>query len=130
MTFSSKELGKAGEIIARNYLQKKGYQILAENYTPKWASFDKVEADIVAKKDDVVVFVEVKTISVNGNSNFLPEDKINFLKQKKIKKVAESFLLEKKIPLNIKWQIDTISVMINPVLKKAKIRQFKNVIAQ
>lgn len=124
---SSKNLGKTGEIIANVYLKKKGYQILAENYVPKWASFDRKEIDIVAKKENTIVFVEVKTIS--GNQNFLPEDKINFFKQKKIKKTAESFLLEKKIPLDSKWQIDTISVRINFDSKKAKIRHFQNIIS-
>lgn len=127
MNSSSKKLGKAGEIIAKNYLQKKGYQILAENYIPKWASFDRKEIDLIAKKDDVIVFVEVKTVS--ENQGFLPEDKINFLKQKKIIKVAESFLLERKIPLDTKWQIDTISVRIDPNFKKAKIRHLENTIA-
>jgi putative endonuclease len=128
INFSPKELGKVGETIAKNYLQKKGYQILAENYIPKWASFDRKEIDIVAKKDGAIVFIEVKTTSEDKNPNFVPEDKINFLKQKKIMKVAESYLLEKKIPLNSKWQIDTISVRIDPILKKAKIRHLRNVI--
>jgi len=126
MDLSSKKLGRAGEIIAKNYLQKKGYQILAENYIPKWASFDRKEVDIIAKKADIICFVEVKTVS--ENKGFLPEDKINFLKQQKIKKVAESYLLEKKIPFNTKWQIDTISVRIDPDFQKAKIRHLENTV--
>lgn len=129
MSFSSKELGKKGETIARNYLQKKGYQILAENYIPKWASFDRKEIDIIAKKGDTISFIEVKAVLESENSGFLPEDKVNFFKQKKIKKVAESYLLENKIPLDIKWQIDIISIRINPILKKAKIRHLENVIS-
>lgn len=129
MTFATKKLGNIGEAIAKNYLQKKGYQILAENYIPKWATFDKKEVDIVAKKSGIIVFVEVKTLRRTQGKTFLPEDKINFLKQKKIKKAAESFLMENKIPFDIKWQIDTISVMIDPVAKKAKIRHFENAIA-
>jgi len=68
----------------------------------------------------------VKTVS--ENKGFLPEDKINFLKQQKIKKVAESYLLEKKIPFNTKWQIDTISVRIDPDFQKAKIRHLENTV--
>ena len=129
MSFSSKELGQIGEKIAGDYLKNKGYKILAENYIPKWASFDRKEVDIIVKKADTIIFLEVKTVSEEQNPGFLPEDKINFLKQRKIKKAAESFLLEKKIPLDTKWQIDTISVRINSILKKAKIRHFQNAIA-
>jgi len=129
MGFSTKKLGDLGEKIAIDYLKTKGYQILAENYIPRWASFDRKEIDIVAKKADTIIFFEVKTLRQVQGKQFLPEDKVNFLKQKKIKKAAESFLLEKKIPLDTKWQIDIISIRINPILKKAKIRHLQNTVS-
>lgn len=129
MGFSAKKLGDLGEKIAIDYLKKKGYQILAENYIPKWASFDRKEIDIVARKADTMIFFEVKTLRQVQGKQFLPEDKVNFLKQKKIKKAAESFLLEKKISLDTKWQIDIISIRINSILKKAKIRHLQNTVS-
>ena len=49
-------LGIKGEDIAADHLKKSGYRILFRNW--KWG---KHEVDIIAEKDDMVVFVEVKT---------------------------------------------------------------------
>jgi len=126
MVSITRETGDLGEKIARNYLKRKGYKILTKNYIPGWLSFDKKEIDIVAEKEDTLCFFEVKTLT--ENRDFLPEDKIDFLKQRKIKKAAESYLLENKIPLDKKWQIDIISIKIDFKAKKAKVSHFKNAI--
>ena len=52
----SHNLGIKGEEIAAEHLKKSGYKILFRNW--KWG---KNEIDIVAEKDNTVVFVEVKT---------------------------------------------------------------------
>lgn len=52
----SHDLGIKGEEIAADYLTNKGYKILFRNW--KWG---KNEVDIIAEKDDMVAFVEVKT---------------------------------------------------------------------
>jgi putative endonuclease len=135
----TKKLGNLGEKIAVNFLKKKGYKILDKNYIPKWLRGpEKKEIDIIAKprrnvsdilrgkKDDVIHFVEVKTLSGN-NQTFLPEDKVNFLKQRKIIKAAQSYLLEKKISPETKWQVDVIAIKIDLRLKKAKIKHLKNI---
>jgi len=128
---NSKKLGILGEKIAENYLEKKGYQILDKNYSSKFISGPKRgEIDVVAKKSDVISFVEVKTLTNNSGERFSaisPEEKVDFQKKRKIIKIAESWLMEKKIPLDSKWQIDVISVRINLENKKARILHFKNV---
>ena len=48
--------GKWGEELATNYLRERGYQIVFRNFYSKYG-----ELDIVAKKNHVLVFVEVKT---------------------------------------------------------------------
>lgn len=125
--FLTKKIGDLGEKIARDYLKKRGYQILAKNYVPKWLGFDKKEIDIVAEKENTISFIEVKTLV--GSKNFLPEEKVNSLKKRKILKAAESFLLENKISLDKKWQIDIISIKIDLNSKKAKISHLKNVVS-
>jgi len=52
----SHNLGQKGEELAADHLEKAGYKILFRNW--KWG---KHEIDIIAEKDDMVVFVEVKT---------------------------------------------------------------------
>ena len=127
--FSSKETGRIGEDIACRYLKNKGHRILERNYVPKWKTFSREEVDIICEKDRTIIFVEVKTVIDKGGYNFLPEDKINFTKQQKIMKVAESYLLEKKIPLDRKWQVDAISVLISSDKKKAKVRHLENAVS-
>ncbi len=146
----TKRLGNFGERVACYYLENKGYKILDRNYSRKWVQGpQKGEIDIVAKprrnvfdtlwgkKDNTISFIEVKTLQqVQGKQKtsaqgggYLPEDKVNFQKQKQLIKIAQDWLSEKKIPLESKWQIDIISIKINLSSKKAKIRHLKNAIS-
>ncbi len=53
---SHNDLGREGERIATEYLEREGYRIIARNYV-----FQKAEIDIVALKDNVLAAIEVKT---------------------------------------------------------------------
>jgi len=53
-----KSLGRAGEVVARVYLEKDGYRILGENFRKRGG-----EIDLVVAKGKMLVFVEVKTRS-------------------------------------------------------------------
>jgi putative endonuclease len=69
------DLGKLGEELAIDFLEKNGYEILETNWV-----FDKAEIDIIAQKNGILAIVEVKTRS---SIEFgLPQD---FVKPKKIK---------------------------------------------
>jgi len=129
MDSDSKKLGILGEKIAQRYLEEKGYQILDRNYSSKFVSGpQRGEIDIVAKKSDIISFVEVKALEDSGEPFAIsPEEKFNLAKKRKIIKMAESWLMEKKIPFDSKWQIDVISIKINLGNKKAKILYFSNV---
>ena len=81
--------GKQGEIIATNYLKKKKYKIIETNYTNKIG-----EIDIIAKKEDEIVFIEVKSRS---STKFgLPNEAVNITKQNKIHNVALYYLQTKQ----------------------------------
>ncbi|PJE69542.1 MAG: endonuclease [Candidatus Staskawiczbacteria bacterium CG10_big_fil_rev_8_21_14_0_10_38_10] len=126
----SKKLGDLGEKIACRYLENKGYKILDRNYKRKWASGpQKGEIDIIVQKSGVISFVEVKSLRSAQGELYLPEDRVDFKKQRKLIRLAENWLSERKTPLESKWQIDVIGISINPILKKAKIRHFKNAIS-
>jgi len=126
---TSKKLGILGEKIAEEYLKKKGYQILDKNYSSKFVSGpQRGEIDIVAKKSDIISFVEVKALEDSGEPSAIsPEEKFNLQKKRKIVKMAEGWLIEKKISFDSKWQIDVISIKINLGDRKAKILYFENV---
>lgn len=130
----AKELGNYGEKIASLYLEKKGYRILEKNYVKEWSSVLKGEIDIIAKKKDVIVFIEVKSLQQIQtkqqppvlNRGFSPEDRVNFKKQKQLIKLSQVWLHENKFPLDSKWQIDIISVRVDFESKKAGVQHFKN----
>jgi putative endonuclease len=125
----SKKLGILGEKIAENYLRKKGYKILEKNYSPSFISGPNIgEVDLIAKKQDVIVFVEVKTLKENYLQDFSPEMKVNYQKQRKIIKTAQSYVLAKKLFSETKWQIDVISIIVDFEKRKAKIKHFENAI--
>lgn len=53
-----RKTGDLGEDIAAMFLVKQGFSVVERNYLRKWG-----EIDIIAKKDGVLYFVEVKTVS-------------------------------------------------------------------
>ncbi len=85
MTLATKNLGNAGENFAANYLESRGYKIIARNFRVRSA-----EIDIIAEIGGVIVFVEVKTRS--NIRHGLPAEAVNFRKQKKIIEAASVFL--------------------------------------
>jgi len=125
----TKQIGILGEKIAEKYLKDKGYQILDRNYSTNFKSGPlRGEIDIVAKKENILSFIEVKTLAGAQVAFFRPEEKVNFLKQRKIVKAAQAWLMEKKIPLDNKWRIDVIAIKIDLINKKARLRHFKNAV--
>lgn len=115
------EIGQLGEKIAKFYLKKKGYQILAQNFKNKWG-----EIDLIASKKDLITFFEIKTILTK--EGFFAEDKISTTKKKQLLKLAQIYLAQKKIPPNTPFQIDILAVEIDPLFQKAKIKHFENAI--
>lgn len=80
--------GKKGEIKAVLFFKKHGYKILETNFKNKIG-----EIDIIAEKDGVIVFIEVKNRSTYRFGR--PIEAVDFRKQNKIKKVAEIYLMIK-----------------------------------
>jgi putative endonuclease len=101
--FEPKEIGKKGESIAAGYLSENGYEIIEKNY-----KYGKGEIDIIAGRDDVLVFVEVKT---RQNLEFgPPELAVNLQKQRQIKKIAKAYLYKNQIS-NLDCRIDLIAIV-------------------
>lgn len=79
--------GKRSEIIASNYLKKKGYKILETNYKN-----DIGEIDVIAKDKDYIVFVEVKARTSQKFGH--PFEAIDEEKQRKIHAVASLYMVK------------------------------------
>ncbi len=97
-------LGKEGERIAKEFLRRKGFSILQENYRTPFG-----EIDIIAREKDVIVFVEVKT---RADLTFgSPFEAVNRRKKEKIKNVALCYMkrLKKECPA----RFDVLSINID-----------------
>jgi len=122
---NSKEIGNLGEKTAEKYLKEKGYKILEKNFKRKWG-----EIDIIAKKKNKLIFFEVKALQQTPEEIFLPEDKVDFKKKRRLRKIAQIYLSEKKMPLESAYQIDILAIRLplSGELNKAKIKHFENAI--
>ncbi len=96
------DLGKLGEELAVDFLQKNGYEILETNWI-----FQKAEIDIIAQKENVLAVVEVKTRS---SIEFgLPQD---FVKPKKIQllvKAVNEYVISNDLDVEVRFDIIAIS---------------------
>jgi putative endonuclease len=98
------DLGKKGEVLAKEFLLLKNYELLEENWR-----FGKAEIDLIAMYKDILVFVEVKTRSTIAFGK--PEEFVSAQKQNMITYAAPRYM-EK---INHDWAIrfDIISVVFN-----------------
>lgn len=101
------EVGNVGERAARDYLTSRGFSVLARNFKRKVG-----EIDIVAEKDKVIHFVEVKTSRYFSGTAFLPEIRVNRRKIDRLKRTCQIYLAETKAPDDQHWQIDVISAIL------------------
>lgn len=88
------KLGKFGEDFACEYLRQQGYEIVHRNFRCRIG-----EIDIIAIKQDVLSFIEVKTRS--STTYGTPAEAVNLAKQKKIYRCAELYMQSKDIISNM-----------------------------
>lgn len=95
------DLGRIGEEKAVSFLEANGYQILETNWR-----YDKAEIDIIAKKENNLAVIEVKTRS---SLDFgLPQD---FVKPKKIQllvKAINEYVVSHDMDVTIRFDIIAI----------------------
>jgi putative endonuclease len=92
------DLGKIGEELAVDYLKQNGYEILETNFTAH-----KAEIDIIARKNDWLIVVEVKTrSSVDFGS---PEDFVSKKKIKLLVKAIDEYVEQSGLDLEIRFDI-------------------------
>ena len=103
---SHNELGKWGEDIAANYLERLGYTILERD----WKSGHR-DLDIIAQEGDSVVFVEVKT---RRNRLFTdPEIAVDYQKIRHLQQAANHYIKYRHIDNDIRFDIITVVGTMN-----------------
>lgn len=97
-------IGREGEEIVTDYLLKNNYKIIERNFECR-----EGEIDIIAKDEDEIVFIEVKT---RTNLEYgLPSEAVNKIKQNHMKRVIRYYLYKNKLE-NSFVRIDVIEVRI------------------
>lgn len=96
------ELGKTGEQLAVNYLISKGYKIVERNWR-----FQKAEIDIIARKAEMLISVEVKTRSTKNFGN--PQDFVNPKKIKLMVSAMNEYILNKDLDIELRFDIIAIT---------------------
>ena len=117
MTSHNQRVGAWGEDSAARYVENRGYQVIARNIRTPYG-----EIDIVAKLNDVHIFIEVKTLT--SSKNFYPEHNITARKREHMTNAALHYATENEIN---QWQIDVIAVEGQPG-KDPIFTHFENVV--
>jgi putative endonuclease len=128
-TSKNQKIGEIGEKLACVFLMKRGFEIIETNYTIKAG-----EIDIVAKKNKVWRFIEVKSVSrvtLDGvsdeTSGFRPEENMHPKKIQRFVRTVEYYRIVKDLGEE-DFQIDLALVYINQVDKKGKVVLMENVV--
>lgn len=98
------EIGKLGEQLACEYLTNKGYAILETNWR-----LGRLEADIIAYKEGVIVMVEVKTRTSQSFGE--PEEFVTAAKQQACIRLANAYMRTNWRDEEVRF--DIISVVIS-----------------
>jgi len=117
------EMGRLGERLASEFLAKKGYRILARNFRTRFG-----EIDLIAAKDGVLVFVEVK-LKIGDNFGPNPEEMIDKKKVQQIEKTAQSFLMENPEDGSRyeSLRIDAVCIVLDAGGQVKRISQYENI---
>jgi putative endonuclease len=98
------ELGELGEDLAVEELKKNGYEIVERNWRYK-----KAEIDIIARKNEVLAIVEVKTRSSDYFGD--PQDFVNTKKIKMLVEAVNEYVNSKDLEVEVRF--DIIAIIIN-----------------
>lgn len=115
-------IGNRGEAAAIKFLKKKGYKILERNYTALGA-----EIDIIARKDNLTAFIEVKTRNLKylGYKEARPGSSVTAEKQRKIIKAAGYYQSHNRSDTRLR--LDVIEVYTEGDGRLNKIKEIKHI---
>jgi putative endonuclease len=122
MTKERIRVGKVGEIVAQAYLEELGYTIIDVNYRCPIG-----EIDIVARDEDTVVLVEVRTKTSRAYGS--PEESINQEKARRLRRLA-LYYLQSKRQNETRSRIDLLAVILTKeTLEVRNIRHIKGILS-
>lgn len=117
-----RKFGDWGEEQASLFLMRLGYQILARNFYAFGG-----ELDIVARQEEVVCFIEVKTRVYNntGYGEDSAERAVDYLKLKKMVMAAKQYCQQTRIDMyNTEIRFENVSVYVNRGNQLVKFKKY------
>ncbi len=117
-------IGNLGEREAARFLRKSKYKIIKKNYTACGS-----EIDIIAEKDGITAFVEVKTRNVKslGGKEARPASSVTGEKQRKIIRAAAYYIAHNRPDTRMRF--DVIEVYTEGEGKATKVKEIKHLIS-
>ena len=100
-----KNTGKIGELIAQQYLESCGYRLLEKNFSCRSG-----EIDIIANKNNIMIFLEVKTRTSDLYGK--PIESIGINKVNRIRKISNIYMARSEIFQHFDIRFDVISIFI------------------
>ena len=97
-------VGRLGERLAKRHLEANSFNIVETNYRASGG-----EIDLIAEKDEILVFVEVRTRRSQGFGS--PEESVTPRKRAHLVAAAEEYLQAANAE-NREWRIDVVAVEI------------------
>jgi putative endonuclease len=129
MNTTKKTIGNLGEDLACRFLKRKRFEIIERNYRKKWG-----EIDIIAKRDELIHFIEVKSVSRENlrevsheTGGFRPEDNVHPWKLQRLARTIQTYLSEKRID-SADWQFDVITAYIDTKNLVSRVTMLENII--
>lgn len=113
-----RRIGNIGERAAARMLWRRGYRVLARNYAAVGA-----EIDIIARRADTVVFVEVKTRTLGHEDPREPRPASAVTPQKQRRLITTAKFFMGTQPKGYRLRFDVIEVLLD---EKKRVRQIKH----
>lgn len=124
----TQDIGRIGEDVACQYLERKGFSVIRRNYRAAWG-----EIDIIAEYGGIVRFVEVKAISrenldaISREMNtYRPEEQAHARKLEKVARTASAYMAAEGDERE--FQIDVVAVYLDVAHKRARCRLYEQVL--
>ncbi len=107
---TNRERGAKGEAAALSFMETQGYDLLAKNYRAA-----RCEVDLILKKDNMLIFAEVKARS--GSKYGLGREAVTPAKQRNIITAAQMYLAENgAFESNIRFDVLEVDLLTETVL--------------
>jgi putative endonuclease len=113
------ETGRRGEAEAKKYLEEKGYEILAQDFKTKHG-----EIDLVAKKRDELVLVEVRTRT--GEKFGAPAETIGPKKKQKLR--LNALACGRRLGWKGSLRVDALCVVLNQKGSLEILDHYQNIV--